>query len=284
MPWLGGALLVALRVMLVRPGVKSVEAGLSQEIQRLRTRVNDSIKDTVSRIDRCEAKTSELQLHTSDVAQSAERAAAGARDHLQHLSSQLAATDARVSHDLRVATGIFEVGREEVTRCVRVLERSVGEALADVKKQQVGMQDRIDAVARSVEEGKEDGQLKAAAGAKILAEEVAALEGSVRGIKESLATKIHDCNKLIAGNDLRGREGIAHLESQFTVAIETAQSTLALNSQRLAEVERAARDDAARAQRSVAEAQAELTALIGVGHSETKIKVGVMACDSMRVT
>ena len=45
---------------------------------------------------------------------------------------------------------------------------------------------------------------------------------------------------------------------------------------RLVDLERIARDDAARAQRSIAEAQAELTALIGVGHSETKIKVAAL--------
>jgi hypothetical protein len=259
--------------MLPTAGVKSVEAGLSQEIQRLRTRFNDSIKDTISRIDRCEAKTSELQLHTSDVSQLCERSASNTRDQLQHLSAQLTAADTRLSHDLRVATGIFEVGREEVMRSVRVLERSVGEALADVKLEQKGLQERIDSVVEDAEEGRETGAVNAAAGLKALAEEVAALEGSVRGIKESVATRFHDVNKLIAANDLRGREGLEQVGGQFTLAIETTQSTLALNTQRLADLQRTSRDDAARAQRSVSEAQAELTALIGVGHSETKMKV-----------
>ena len=74
--------------MLPTAGVKSVEAGLSQEIQRLRTRFNDSIKDTISRIDRCEAKTSELQLHTSDVSQLCERSASNTRDQLQRCSAR----------------------------------------------------------------------------------------------------------------------------------------------------------------------------------------------------
>jgi hypothetical protein len=258
-----------------------VEAGLSQEIQRLRTRFNDSIKDTMSRIDRCEAKTSELQLITSDVSQFAERSASNTRDELQHLASQLTAADSRLSHDLRVATGIFEVGREEVVRSMRVLERSVGEAVDDVKKEHSALQERVDASSRNSAEDNNDMQAKAVAAAKAAAEQVAALEGGVRGLKESLAAKIHDVNKLIAANDLRCREGLEQVSTAFTVTIESTQSTLALNAQRLAELERVARDDAARAQRGISEAQAELTALIGVGHSETKIKVSASGASSV---
>jgi hypothetical protein len=284
-----------------------VESGLSQEVQRLRTRFNDSIKDTVSRIDRCEAKASELQLQTSDVAQFSERLAASSREHLQHVSSQLTAADTRLSHDVRVAAGMFEAGREEVLRSLRALEKSVGESLADVKKEQSGLHERVDAVAKGMEEGNQEGQAKAAAGTQALAEEVAGLQGSVRGLKESLAAKMHDANRLIAANDLKAREALEQAGGQLTVAMESAQSSLALNTQRLADMERIARDDAARAQRckeaaqsahrashvtchmshvtcytpqvthhrSISETQAELTALIGLGHSETKIKVCV---------
>ena len=229
--------------------MKSVEAGLSLEIQRLRSRFNDSIKDTVARIDRCESKTSELQLYASDVSQASDRSAVQARDQLQHLSSQLSAADTRLSHDLRVATGIFEAGREEVMRSMRTLEKSVDESLVDVKKETVGLYERINDVARCMQEEKEDGRVKAAAGSKIIMDQVEDLAGSVRGLKEALAAKMHDANKLIVANDSRAREALDQVGGQFTVAIESAQSVLALNTQRLADLERVARDDAARAQR-----------------------------------
>jgi vacuolar-type H+-ATPase subunit H len=236
-------------ITLVLSGVKSVEAGLSQEVQRLRSRFNDSIKDAAARIDRCEAKTSDIQLYASDVSQASERAAAYARDQLQHLASQLSAADTRLSHDLRAATGIFEAGRDEVTRSLRALEKSVGESVVDVRRETSGLHERVDDVARCMREEMEDSRGKAATGVKILTEQVEGLAGSVRGLKESFAAKMHDANKLIVASDLRAREALEQLGGQFTVAIESAQSTLALNTQRLADLERIARDDAARAQR-----------------------------------
>ncbi len=232
-----------------------MEASLSQELQRLRTRCNDSIKDTVSRIDRCESKTSELLLHVTDVQTMAERSATSSREQLQHISSQLSAVDARLSHDLRVATGIFEAGRDESCRSMQALERSVGENLADVKKEQSGLHQRVDAVAKRLEEGAEESQARAAAGTQALAQELAELQGSVRGLKESLAAKVHDANRLIAANDLKAREALEQVGGQLTLAMESAQSTLALNTQRLADLERIARDDAARTQRCSTAAQ-----------------------------
>ena len=124
----------------VDASVKTVESGLSQDVQRLRTRFNDSVKDAIARIDRCESKTAELQLQTSDVTQTAERAATLSREQLQQLQAQLAAADARLSHDLRVASGMFEAGREEMTRSMRALERSLGDELGAVKKEQSVLQ------------------------------------------------------------------------------------------------------------------------------------------------
>lgn len=178
-----------------------------------------------------------------------ERSAASAREQAQHVSSQLSAVDARFSHDLRVATGIFEAVREDATRGMHALERSVEESLAEVKKEQSGLRERVDALSKGLEEGAEEGQARAAAGTQALAEELAGLQGSVRGLKESLAVKMHDANRLIAANDLKAREALEQVGGQLTVAMESAQSSLALNTQRLADLERIARDDAARAQR-----------------------------------
>ena len=226
-----------------------MEAGLSQELQRLRSRVNDGFKDAVSRIDRCETKTSELQAHTSDATQLAERSAASAREQLQHVSTQLSAVDSRLSHDLRVATGIFEAGREDMQRCMFALERSVGESIADVRKEQIGLRESLDSVAKGVEDGVQEVNARAAAGTQALAEELAALQSSVRGLKENLAARLLDTNRLISANDLKAREALEQYGGQLTVSMESAQSTLALNTQRLADLERIARDDAARAQR-----------------------------------
>jgi predicted NBD/HSP70 family sugar kinase len=60
---------------------------------------------------------------------------------------------------------------------------------------------------------------------------VAAIESSVRALKESLAAKMHDANRLISANDLRAREALEQVGGQFAVAIDSAQSTLALNTQ-----------------------------------------------------
>jgi hypothetical protein len=215
----------------VDAGVKSIEAGLSQEVQRLRSRFNDSIRDTVARVDRCESKAAELQLQTSDVSQFCERTAARMQDNLQLLSSQINSADARLSHDLRVATGIFEAGHEEVSRSLRALENNVGGALADVSADHNKVHERIDEVVRSIEEGQQAEHTKAVAAAARVAEEVAALESSMRALKESLAAKTHDSNRLIAANDLRAREALDQVAGQFTVAIESAQSSLALNTQ-----------------------------------------------------
>ena len=61
--------------------------------------------------------------------------------------------------------------------------------------------------------------------------DVAAIESSVRALKESLAAKMHDANRLISANDLRAREALEQVGGQFAVAIDSAQSTLALNTQ-----------------------------------------------------
>jgi hypothetical protein len=66
---------------------------------------------------------------------------------------------------------------------------------------------------------------------------------------------MHDANRLIAANDLKAREALEQAGGQLTVAMESAQSSLALNTQRLADLERIARDDAARAQRCKEAAQ-----------------------------
>ena len=151
---------------------------------------------------------------------------------------------------MRAATGIFEAGRDDVTRSLRTLEKSVGESVADVKKETTGLHERVDDVVKCMREEVEDSRVKAASGVKILTEQVEVLAGSVRGLKESFAAKMHEANKLIVASDSRAREALEQVGGQFTVAIESAQSTLALNTQRLADLERIARDDAARAQRS----------------------------------